>query len=528
MSADTVAPTPPTGRHAFRPPRRALIPLLLLLALGGWWLWDNWPRSPTGYLAASGTIEADEVALAAEISGQVLSVGVGEGQQVAAGQPLATIDTTLLQAQLRQAQAAVAVARANAALVAAGSREEDIRQLSAALRQSTAARDGARVAWENAKAILANPQDLNAKVAVARPQLTAAQARLDQLRAGATTQDLAAAQASLAIAQGKLDQVVKGLTPEQQAVLDRQLKIAKNQEYLAQQNAQEMSFRTNEGTSHSVQVPLFSKGISAAQMGIAYETTKLVEAQIASAEAPPTPEQLAQLQGAVDVANAQLAKLAVGATPEQLWAAEADVAVAQANLNSLLEMQNGSQSLKVQMDAAYAQYQTAEAAVTAAQARLDAAKNGATPSQLAVAQAQVSQAEAAQGVLEAQLAKATIKAPVAGVVLNKLVNPGEQVAPGGRVLQLANLDEVHLVVYVPETQYGQVKLGDEVQVTVDSFPGRTFTGKVVQVADQAEFTPRNVQSSRERANTVFAIKVALPNPDHALKPGMPADARLQL
>jgi HlyD family secretion protein len=525
VSADTIAPPPAHGRR-HGPPRQAFVALAVLLLLGAWWLYDNWQTLPGTPLVASGTIEADEVALAAEIAGQVLSVEASEGQALTAGQKLATLDTTLLQAQRGQAQAAVEVARANAAVVEAGSREEDVRQLQAALQQATAARDGAKVAWENAKAVLASPQDLNAKVAVARPQLAAAQARLAQLRAGATEQDHAAAQAALAVAQARREQVVKGLTPEQLAVLEQQLKIAKNQEYLAQQNAQELSYRTDTGTSHSVQTPLFSKGIGDAQMGIAYENTKLLEAQIASATAPPTAELLAQLQGAIDQAAAQVAKLEAGATPEQLQAAAADVATAQANLDSLLEMQKGSQSLKVQVDAAYAQYQTAEAAVAAAQARLDAAKNGATKPQLAVARAQVSQAEAALGVLEAQLAKSVVKAPTAGVVLTKLVNPGEQVAPGGRLFQIANLDEVHLVVYLAETRYGTVALGQEVAITVDSFPGRTFTGKVIQVADQAEYTPRNVQSSRERANTVFAIKIALPNADHALKPGMPADARL--
>ena len=528
MSAHTIAPPPAHGRR-HGPPRRAVFGVLtILLLLGAWWLYDNWPRLPAGVLIASGTIEADEVALAAELSGQLLSVEVREGQSVTAGQKLATLDTALLQAQQRQAQAAVEVARANAALVEAGSREEDQRQLQAVLQQAAATRDGATVAWENAKSVLASPQDLNARVAVARPQVAAAQARLDQLRAGATEQDRAAAKAALAIAQARFDQAVKGMTPEQLAVLEQQLKIARNQEYLAQQNAQELSYRTDTGTSHSVQTPLFSKGIGDAQMGIAYENTKLVEAQLASAKSPPTTEQLAQLQGAVDQAAAQLAKLEQGATPEQLRAAEADVATAQANLDSLLEMQQGSQSLRAQADASYAQYQTAEAAVAAAQARLDAAKNGATKPQLAVARAQVSQAEAALGVLEAQLAKATIMAPAAGVVLKKLINPGEQVAPGGRLLQIANLDEVHLVVYIAETRYGKLALGQQVEVTVDSFPGRTFAGKVIQVADQAEYTPRNVQSSRERANTVFAIKIALPNPDHALKPGMPADARLKL
>jgi HlyD family secretion protein len=79
-------------------------------------------------------------------------------------------------------------------------------------------------------------------------------------------------------------------------------------------------------------------------------------------------------------------------------------------------------------------------------------------------------------------------------------------------------------VYVPESRLGQVEIGQEVAVSVDSFPERTFTGAVVAIADEAEFTPRNVQTQEERVNMVFAVDVRIPNPDHALKPGLPADA----
>jgi multidrug resistance efflux pump len=83
---------------------------------------------------------------------------------------------------------------------------------------------------------------------------------------------------------------------------------------------------------------------------------------------------------------------------------------------------------------------------------------------------------------------------------------------------------VRLTIYVGETDIGRVRQGQQVDVTVDSFPGRTFAGRVTFIAQEAEFTPRNVQTKDERATTVFAVRVELPNPDRALKPGMPADA----
>ena len=86
------------------------------------------------------------------------------------------------------------------------------------------------------------------------------------------------------------------------------------------------------------------------------------------------------------------------------------------------------------------------------------------------------------------------------------------------------LARVKLTVYLPDTQIGQVSLGQPVQVTVDSFPGRTFDGAVTHIADSAQFTPRNVATQEERVNLVFAVEVSLDNTDGALKPGMPADA----
>ena len=95
------------------------------------------------------------------------------------------------------------------------------------------------------------------------------------------------------------------------------------------------------------------------------------------------------------------------------------------------------------------------------------------------------------------------------------------------MLTVTNLDTVTLTIYVPETQIGQIKIGEAIPVAVDSFPGKTFTGTVIFINTQAEFTPRNVQTKSERVNTVFAVKLQLANPDFDLKPGMPADATLQ-
>jgi HlyD family secretion protein len=93
-------------------------------------------------------------------------------------------------------------------------------------------------------------------------------------------------------------------------------------------------------------------------------------------------------------------------------------------------------------------------------------------------------------------------------------------------MTVANLDEVKLTVYIPENRYGRIRLGQRVTAEVDSFPGKTYEGEVIYISSEAEFTPRNVQTKEERVNTVFAVKILIPNPEHELKPGMPADATI--
>jgi len=162
-----------------------------------------------------------------------------------------------------------------------------------------------------------------------------------------------------------------------------------------------------------------------------------------------------------------------------------------------------------------------------AQAKLIELKAGPTPEEIAVAEAQVALAQASLSGLLAQKDKMMLRSPIEGVVASRSASAGEAALPGATLLTVANLDEVKLTIYVPEDELQRVYLGQEVQVQVDSFPGRVFTGTVSYISQQAEFTPKNVQTEKERVNMVFAVKVRLPNPQYLLKPGMPADAVLQ-
>jgi HlyD family secretion protein len=143
----------------------------------------------------------------------------------------------------------------------------------------------------------------------------------------------------------------------------------------------------------------------------------------------------------------------------------------------------------------------------------------------AAAQAEkaVAQAQAQLDSIDAQIGKLTVFSPIDGTVLVRNIEPGETVLAGSTALVLGKLNKLTITVYVPENRYGEIRLGQKVEFTVDSFPGRTFAGSVSRIAEKAEFTPRNVQTAEGRSTTVFAVEITVDNPTADLKPGMPAD-----
>ena len=288
---------------------------------------------------------------------------------------------------------------------------------------------------------------------------------------------------------------------------------------------------------------LVSEGqtVAAGDVLVRFDDTVLT-AQRAQAAAGLEALQAAQsaAEAAVDAAQANFALLDAGPSDEQLAVAQTVVDRAQLAADAAQEAYDAlpeaaldtpdGRTLAAARDQAQAALANAEAQydLTAAGARTEqrtAAEAQATAAQYQAmaAGAQVAASEAALAVLDAQLAKLTLVAPADGTVLARSIEPGEFAAPGAALLIIGQLSEPTITVYVPEDQYGNITLGQTAQVTVDSFPGQTFTATVTHIADQAEFTPRNVQTAEGRKSTVFAIKLAVDNPDGRLKPGMPAD-----
>jgi HlyD family secretion protein len=321
--------------------------------------------------------------------------------------------------------------------------------------------------------------------------LAAARANLDRVLVGPRSEEIAAARAALVQAEAERDGAAQAVISAQDAIsnplsLDAEITAARTQVGLAEQNV-EMAEANLAETE-------LQHNVYAEQGGDVERTWDL------------------QLQAA----RAALAQ------------AQAELEGAQSYLNVLRSMRANPLTLEAQLHAAEIEHHLAQAQVEAAQAALDELEAGSTQEQIAMAEAQVRQAEAAVGLVDAQIAQLRLVAPMDGIVTSRSGQAGETATMGMPLLTIANLDEVTLVIYIPENRIGQVRLGQEVEVRVDSFPERVFVGHVSSIAGEAEFTPRNVQTQEERVNLVFAVKVRIPNPDYALKPGMPADATIHL
>jgi len=403
--------------------------------------------APAGPLVASGFVGAEEILISTEMSGPILALYAEEGDSVSAGQVLAQLDTSVLDAQIQQAEAALQSAEAQVAQVKAG----------ASLQEVAVAEAAVAIAEEGVASAEKAVETAQGKGVAAQATLQAAQAELARLRAGPDPYEVSLAEIELEVVQQQL--------PVLWAMRD-----------------------SIGGSEHRGEVPQGS-----------YEVAKAAVAEV-------------EIQSRI--LQLQLEELKAGAHPKDLEAAQAAVEAAQA----------GVDAAEAQVLQAQQQLEAARARLREAQARLRLVEAGATSAEIAMAQAQVSDAQAALQILKIKRDKMTLRAPRDALVLERTINLGEMALAGSTLLHLANLDRVQLIVYVPEVELGRVQLGQIISATVDSFPERGFQGQVVYISSQAEFTPRNIQTTEQRASQVFAVKIELPNSDHALKPGMPADA----
>lgn len=208
----------------------------------------------------------------------------------------------------------------------------------------------------------------------------------------------------------------------------------------------------------------------------------------------------------LDAAQKAYDSLLAGDAARRVLEARAALAVADARVQAardrLLALQTGEQSPRV----AAAARGLDQAGAAVEQARLAAAQAGA---QLAL--------------LDTQISLLIVHAPVNGRVLMRAVQPGELVQPGANAITLIQSGDLTITVYVPEDRYGRLRIGQSATLTADSFPGETFAARIIYISDQAEFTPRNVQTVQGRSSTVYAVRLRIEDPQGKLKAGMPAD-----
>ena len=310
--------------------------------------------------------------------------------------------------------------------------------------------------------------------------------------------------------------------------------------------------------------------VAQAEANLAY-----ARAVLAELEAGSRPEEVSRARAQVEQARAKLQELESGSRSQEIAnaqaelqralageeAARAQLELAESDYRRYTDLYNDGVISTREYEAARTQYELAESGYEEAQARVSSAREalslveeGARAEQINQAGAALRQAEASYELVvggpreetieqararvrvavetvrqaEQQLEYTRLVAPFAGVVLSKAAEPGEYLNPGSPVVTIGQLDRVYLRAYVNETDLGRVRLGQRVEVTTDTYPGKVYDGVISFVSSEAEFTPKAVQTLEERVKLVYMVKIDLDNPDQELKPGMPADCVIDL
>lgn len=241
----------------------------------------------------------------------------------------------------------------------------------------------------------------------------------------------------------------------------------------------------------------------------------------------------AQARAALARTEAQLKELLAGSRPQEIEEARASLQQAEDNLTLARDdwerfdslFREGAVSTQ-ERDRAKNRVEVAVSQVKATRERYELIRVGPRSEVIEAARHERDRAKATLGIALVRLRDSTILAPLSAIVLTKRAEQGEVVNPGFPIVILIDPDDLWLRVFIPESEIGLVGIGRKAAVTVDSFPNRRFEGKVVEISSKAEFTPRTVQTKKERVNLVFGVKIRLDNHERLLRPGMPADTEI--
>jgi len=245
--------------------------------------------------------------------------------------------------------------------------------------------------------------------------------------------------------------------------------------------------------------------------------------------------QLRAAQAQQVAAQANLRNREAGSREQEIKKAEAVLEEARANTEKTRTDWERLDRLHKDKVASDQEWERAKSAYDVATARqreskehLDLMKAGTRRQVIEAARGEAERARATLELAQAQLDQTRLTAPLPATVLLKNREVGEVATVGSPILTLGDLDHLWVTIYIKETDLGRVKLGQEGRVSVDSFPGKEYPGKVTHISNKAEFTPKTIQTKEERVKLVFAVKVAIENANGELKPGMPADVELQV
>jgi HlyD family secretion protein len=474
-----------------RPPLPAIIVIGLLVIVSVYFLVSQSLNAKNGALTASGVIEAVQVNIAPELAGKVTEVLAEEGQSVSTNDPLLRLDPSLLTAQRDVAVASLDSAKA-AGLI--GQNTLNIAQaqyqiaLEAALGQDKKVRLGDWFSEDQQRFDQPNWYFTRAE------QAQAAQTLVDE------------AGKAMADAKAKLTDIEQSLDKADFLAAEQRLLKAR----LAYLVNKDVDTRAQNAIVGDAPITRYNLRNCAKDKGYHYDSLNMMnQTHGCTGDEHLTKASETLYNNAKDeLDNAQRAynDLLTTQAARDVLQARADVSVAQERYDTVKDrlnaLQTGAQSL----------------GVTAAQRMVDQAQAAYDQSQKAVIQA-----EANLALLDTEIAKLTVSSPMVGVVLTRNMEPGEFVQPGATAFVLGQLSNLTITVYIPEDRYGEISLGQQATVAVDSFPGVTFKAEVIHIADQAEFTPRNVQTVEGRSSTVFAIKLRVTDSESKLKIGMPAD-----
>lgn len=245
--------------------------------------------------------------------------------------------------------------------------------------------------------------------------------------------------------------------------------------------------------------------------------------------------QLKQAEAVEEAAKAQYELLVKGARKEDIKQAAELFNQAKANYElaekDYLRMKNLYESnaiTKKQFDDAETRYIVSKSQLSSTEQAYLKMKSIAREEEIKQARANFDKATAAKLIIEKSIKDCFVTSPIDGVITKKFNEIGEFVAPMSSLFKVSNLDDLHIKVYVSETDLGKVKLGQEAKIMVDTYKSKEYMGKVIFISPDAEFTPKNIQTKDERTKLVYAVKIKVKNDNSELKNGMPADAKIIL